>query len=899
MNIEDIREILKEFANTREWEKIREFRLKNIGATAYWIIDNEGKFIFQEEDNREDCKNIKSTSLGFENCQSAFLASFYQTRKGKRPILNKCHLNYITFSIPLIAEDEVIGIVGGCQIPDPSQIEKKRGITPVKSSSIIRASQVTMMELLEREVELLTIHCQSTLDLIIKDRKLLEKEKEIKSISQFYKILEEEKHRIISLEPNKLFFLILEVISNLIEGQVYSLMLYEEKDRRLEVVAAIEEDKTIISPSKLSIDREIAEYVVENREPLLVKNIGEDERFLNRKMINQYYTKSFLMMPLVLQRKLIGVVSINSEITYHIFNESELRVLQLICGYIAVAIESSLLSQKEIQTRTDLEKEAERLKEEASTIKAQTDSIRRQVAALNKQVKEAERLREKAKELKSHVDEMAQATLFTKKFLEIQSVEIATQEEEAIKLKKNTEILAKKLEKFFYGEEVSENIEEYAQGLKRQSENLHIQAGKLFSQIEMLKNRLMEAEKLLSKVKDVDELSNQAQELREQTELLKAQIDKLKNRAEELIAQAKEAEEIIVQAQELERKKRVPEELTLFSDIGSQIDEFPKVEEMLNWFLLKIQPVFNFSLGAFLIIKGKRLYSNIFYHNEIPETLLERMKNKLLESWTILENKSIKSRKIICNLFKESFENISNEKGEDISSYLIVTLKARDKIIGLIALGSLRKNAFEPEKKKLLSCLSDYLSMAIEKNEFMQKVKAWSNVDELTKVYNTHYLRHALDNEIKRARILNHSLSVVMLDVDHLAKINIHYGHIMGDKVLIGIARTLKKSVKEIDSIGRYGSNRFTLILPETEEEEAYRIAEEIREKISNISYSVSGNKFNITVSVGVANYPKVNVKKVDAMFRAVNKALLKAKHKGRNIVEIYRNNNQIKNKGK
>lgn len=890
MNIEDIREVLKEFANSQEWKRICEFQLKNIGTPTYWIIDNEGRFIFHVENNAEECKNIKATSVGYENCQSAFLSSFYQARKGKRPILNKCHLKYITFGVPLIEEEEVIGIVGGCQIKDSSLIREKEGI---KSSSIIRASQLSMMELLEREIELLTIHCQSTLDLIVKDRKLAEKENEIKSISYFYKIFEEEKYRIINLESQEMFSLILNVISRVIAGQTYALMLYDEKEGKLEAKLGVEENGAIISSSKLAIDKEIAAYAIEKREPLLIKNIGEDERFIKRKMVNQYYTKSLLVVPLVLKRKIIGVVSINSEITYHIFNESEFRVLQLICGYIAVAIETSLLSQKEIKTKDSLEKEAEKLKEEAHNIKIQTNALREQVAGLSKQVKEAEELKKKAEELKTHVDRMTEETLFTRKFLELQSMEIIIQEEEAMKLRNNTELLAKKMEKYVSGQETPDDMEAYAKDLKIQTENLHIQAGKLFSQVEMLKSQLQEAEELLSKVKDVGELSSQAQELREQTELLRSQIDKLRKQAENLIAQAKEAEAIMTQVQEIERREKVSETLSLFAEISPQIDDFQKTEDMLNWFLLKIQPTFNYSLGGYLYVKGKKLCSNIFYHSEIPENLLKSMKDKLIESWSILENKSINAKKVICNLFKESFEGIYLEKKDQIESYLIITLTVKDKVAGLIALGSVRKNAFEPEKKKLLSCLSDYLSLVMERNAFVTKAKEWSNIDELTKVYNLHYLRHALDNEIKRAKFFKHVVTLIMLDVDHLAKVNAHYGHLMGDKILIRIAGILKESIKEIALIARYGSNRFMVVLPETEEDQACKIAEKIRSKISSVIYSSSGSKFNVTVSMGVASYPKVNVKRVDGLFRAVNKALVKAKHAGRNVVEIYSNNSQ------
>lgn len=888
MDIENIREILNEFTNGQEWSRIRETQLRSMGATSYWIIDNEGSFVFKETQDKEGCQNVKSTSLDYENCQAAFLYLFYETKKRKRSIINKCHLKYITFSVPLMAENEVVGIVGGCQIESPAFMGKKERLI---SSSVIRAPQVKMVELLEKEVELLAIHCQSALDLIIKDRKLLEKEREIKDISLFYEIMEGERDKILSLDPNSLFRYFLSIISRIIKGQVYVLMLYNQAENELEIKMSLEEDGSLVSSSRVSIDKDIAEYVIKTKEPMLVKNIGQDERLANQRTINQYYTKSFLITPLMLQRKLIGVISINSELTHHIFNESELRVLQLICGYITVAIESSLLSYQEMKTKFNLEKEASQLKEGAHKIKTQTDALRQQIVTLSEQIEETVKLKKETEELKIQADKIENQTLFTKRFLELQTLEVATQEEETITLKRETEALSKQVEKYLSEEKTTPDITTYTQDLKRQTKKLYQQAGKLFSQVEMLKNQLREAEELLSKVKEVEELDSQTQQLKEQADTLRSQVDKLQNKADNLIVQAKEAEAIIAAASDMEKGKDLAEELNLLAEISSQMNKFKKPEEILNWVLLKIQPLFNSNLGAFLYAKGRILSINILYQSETSEKLLEEMKSKLLTTWSEIKSESMANKRVICNLSKESSWGTSLEDQEQIESFLIIPFNIKDREVGLLVLASSKKDFFGLEKKRFFSCLSNYLSLAVENN--VLKEKTLSEIDELTKVYDHHYLKLTLDSEVKRAEFFNHNLSMILVDVDHLAKINNHYGYLMGNKVLINIAKTLKKNIKKIGFVARYGSDHFVLVLPETREDEAYQVAQKIKSEVSATVYHSKDSKFGITVNIGLVSYSDlIKDKTVPGLFKAVNKALLRAKHSRKNEVEIYRDNN-------
>ncbi len=166
------------------------------------------------------------------------------------------------------------------------------------------------------------------------------------------------------------------------------------------------------------------------------------------------------------------------------------------------------------------------------------------------------------------------------------------------------------------------------------------------------------------------------------------------------------------------------------------------------------------------------------------------------------------------------------------------------------------------EKNKLLSDLALHDSMTGLLNHN-------TSIDHL-KVMSTAALRYA------------HSLSVVMLDIDHFKQINDKYGHPAGDKVIVAIADVLQKSLRESDSCGRYGGEEFILLLTQTSIENAIALAESIRVKISQIIIQeIDG--IPITASFGVAAFNHTDPT-VDLISES-DKALYRAKENGRNQI--------------
>ena len=162
-----------------------------------------------------------------------------------------------------------------------------------------------------------------------------------------------------------------------------------------------------------------------------------------------------------------------------------------------------------------------------------------------------------------------------------------------------------------------------------------------------------------------------------------------------------------------------------------------------------------------------------------------------------------------------------------------------------------------------------------------------AQTDSLTKVYNHGYFLERLGEELVLAREDDTPLCLIMLDVDFFKRYNDTYGHLVGDEVLMLMVKTIKRFIKERDSIGRWGGEEFVICLPKTKLAGAQLVAKRIQETLEKMHVSVLDQK-DIpvpTISQGIAEFPK----EADETFKLVDLAdqrLYIAKNRGRNQIE-------------
>ncbi len=186
--------------------------------------------------------------------------------------------------------------------------------------------------------------------------------------------------------------------------------------------------------------------------------------------------------------------------------------------------------------------------------------------------------------------------------------------------------------------------------------------------------------------------------------------------------------------------------------------------------------------------------------------------------------------------------------------------------------------------------LTNYFNIMIdrlkEKEEIadraLESLKAISIRDGLTKIYNRKYITDYLEEEVKRSKRYSNSLSIIIFDIDFFKSINDSFGHQMGDIVLVRCAETLRNNLRETDVIGRYGGEEFLVVLPETDLQSAYELANRLRENLAQLKWEFDANR-KVTVSGGVAENLDDDAAK---LIGRADELLYVAKDKGRNRIE-------------
>lgn len=163
-----------------------------------------------------------------------------------------------------------------------------------------------------------------------------------------------------------------------------------------------------------------------------------------------------------------------------------------------------------------------------------------------------------------------------------------------------------------------------------------------------------------------------------------------------------------------------------------------------------------------------------------------------------------------------------------------------------------------------------------------------ARIDSLTGVFNRRHLYEIARHEIEVAERYQRPLSVIMFDIDHFKKVNDIFGHTAGDHLLERVAQVACAELRSADVIGRYGGEEFIVLLPMTNAQQAYPLAERIRADVAALRVpTLKGDAF-VTLSIGIVEMMRTTpTESVEDVFRRVDEAMYAAKQAGRNRTEI------------
>ncbi len=190
---------------------------------------------------------------------------------------------------------------------------------------------------------------------------------------------------------------------------------------------------------------------------------------------------------------------------------------------------------------------------------------------------------------------------------------------------------------------------------------------------------------------------------------------------------------------------------------------------------------------------------------------------------------------------------------------------------------------FTESERELFADLARQAEGALENIALQETIARQAVTDERTGLANVRRFQDTLAAEIERSLRFGHPVALVLLDIDDFKRVNDAHLYETGNLVLREVARILRDCSREIDTPARYGGEEFVMVLPETDLEGAYNLAERVRQRIEALALPLrGGGELSITASFGVSTYPD-SAADGSQLVATANSALKEAKHSGKN----------------
>ncbi len=327
-------------------------------------------------------------------------------------------------------------------------------------------------------------------------------------------------------------------------------------------------------------------------------------------------------------------------------------------------------------------------------------------------------------------------------------------------------------------------------------------------------------------------------------------------------------------------------EATVLNEMSSLIERgIEDFEGIVNIVMETLARILDYDVAAIVTIEEHDI--GCFFKINKPSSELrlrevqEYTKNYLKENNICL---SSSNKMTVFGTDKIEQASVTNERK---IAYFDVPIRFADKMGGLIVLARNASEKIDNKEEDFFKVVVKQAFIIMENSWLYNKVKSLAVTDSLTGIYNHGFLYECLCKEYARAERYKLPLSFLMLDMDYFKKVNDFYGHPQGDTVLCKISLILRNNVRVCDTIGRYGGEEFSIILPESKLEDSVSLAERIRKEVEQYNFGDVNKVIKCTASIGVSSYPCPDVKNLEDLINKADRALYNAKAEGRNRVSI------------
>jgi diguanylate cyclase (GGDEF)-like protein len=338
-----------------------------------------------------------------------------------------------------------------------------------------------------------------------------------------------------------------------------------------------------------------------------------------------------------------------------------------------------------------------------------------------------------------------------------------------------------------------------------------------------------------------------------------------------------------------EKRKK---DMDILNTVITRLNEVKEPEELYETIMDMSVHLAHAERGSLMLMENGNAYLSIKAAKGINKKLLKEIKIKVGEGVAgKVFGEGIPL--MVYDIEKDERVLLPRKPSYKTSSFVSIPLKLGEKAIGVLNISDkMEGEVFSEEDMTLLGSFASYASIALERSMYYSLVghlRELSITDSLTGLFNKRYFEERFFEELQRSERHNLSFSLAMLDIDDFKLFNDTEGHLSGDEVLKNIANIAKESTRVIDIMARFGGEEFAIIMPQTEKDEAFFVAERIRKSVREQLFHTWTYfpKERITVTVGVATFPS-DGKGMKDLIQNADRALYKGKKDGKDRTLLY-----------
>ncbi len=336
-----------------------------------------------------------------------------------------------------------------------------------------------------------------------------------------------------------------------------------------------------------------------------------------------------------------------------------------------------------------------------------------------------------------------------------------------------------------------------------------------------------------------------------------------------------------------EEVRHYTKQLEALFHIGATVSQTLNLEELLGSVLDKVVEVTGVGVTAIYLLEDETGALVLRAHRGMSPKLVRQISVLRDESGVINQVPKTGRPLLVEDISADRRFDALTGNDEGVKSFAVVPVMAKEKILGVMGVGSHVKRGFPEWEVRMLGAIANQIGMAIENAKLYEHALELAFTDSLTGLYNRRYFMEQVGREFIRANRNKSPLSLIMVDLDGLKTINDRFGHHEGDAFLREVAGIIKANTRASDVAARWGGDEFMLLTPDTDSDSAWKVGERVRAEVRQHHRILEGEEVRITISVGIVSYP-AHASMISELLRRADEAMYNAKRGGKDRACVF-----------